>query len=185
MKWIKSYKLFENNEDKAEYIKDIFLELIDDGFEIDFRKYNKEHNLVREPESKYLEVFIKSNDGNKFKISDISEYLYRSIDYMSGFNSVIKYEERKWLSTTIRSTNLKDIESKEVYRVWIYFYKPSNNYHAIWINRYDYKIWNILKADFKTADEAREYIQKTHIGGRGDIIKAVISDEQYWLKERH
>jgi hypothetical protein len=180
MKYIKGYKIFENNEDKAEYIRDIFLELIDDGFEVDIRKRTE-----GDPESKYLEVFIKNNDGNKFKISDISEYLYRSIDYMSGFNSVIKYEERKWLSPTIRATNLKDIESKEVYRVWIYFYRPGDNYHVIWINRDDYKIWDILKADFKTADEAREYIQKTHIGGRNDIIKAVISDEQYWLKERH
>jgi len=180
MKYIKAYKIFENNEDKAEYIEDIFLELIDDGFKVNFKKRTN-----KEPESKYLEIVITNNFDliDKFKLSDISEYLYRSIDYVSGFNSVIKYEERRWHSSTINSNNLKDIENKEVYRVHIDFYKPSNNYHVIWIAKDDPKIWDILKSDFKTADEAREYIQKTHIS-RNDIIKAVISDEQYYFKSK-
>ena len=65
MKYIKAYKIFENNEDKAEYIEDIFLELIDDGFKVNFKKRTN-----KEPESKYLEIVITNNFDliDKFKL---------------------------------------------------------------------------------------------------------------------
>lgn len=172
------FKLNESLESSKDDLECIFLELEDEGFIV---KYGETSD--KDPKSKYCEILIHNNK-EKFRISEVSDVINRSIDYMEDFSSVIKYEERRWLSPIIKSEMLSDIEYKDVYRITITFYKPNDNFHAIWVSKDDRKIWGVLKPDFKTREESIKYIEGAYIS-RNDIVKTFISDEEYWLKEAH
>ena len=163
------FKLNESLESsKEDDLKYIFLELEDEGFIVKYGEISD-----KDPKSKYCEILIHNN-GEKFRISEVSDVINRAIDYMKDFSSVIKYEERKWFSPIIKSEMLYDIEYKDVYRITITFYKPNDNYHVIWVSKDDRKIWGVLKPDFKTREEAIKYIEGTHIS-RNDIVKTSLS----------
>ena len=186
MKHIKSYKLFESKLSVSikDDITDILMELYDsDIYEIGvFKPEDK-----KQPKSflNSIQISISKKDNNKFRIGDISDELLRINDYISdSYKILIKFEERKWLSNRVFIEDLSKVEYKEVYKLYVAIYNTSDTYHAIWVSKDDPKIWNVLKPDFKTKEEAIKYIEKTHIS-RADIVKSFIADEEYWLKIKY
>lgn len=181
MKYIKGYKIFESNNQEVQDIKSIFMELIDDGWNIKIFKPEGKN----EPKSYLDSIQIEIKSYNKFKISDIISELLRLKDYIGdSYQILIKYEERKWLSDRIFINDISEIEDKEVYKVFISLYNTNDTYHAICVNIYDPKVWDVLKPDFKTREEVIEYIRGTYISSN-DVKKSFISDNEYWLKLKH
>jgi hypothetical protein len=176
MKYLKLFKLFESNNLRD--IEDIFLELEDDGWNIKVYK----PDYLNKPKSYLNSIQIEIKSDDKFKISDIAPELLRLKDYIGdSYQYLIKYEERKWLSDIVFIDDLSKIEYKEVYKVFISLYNTNDTYHVIWVNRDDPKVWDVLKPDFKTREEAIKYIEGTHISSNY-VIKSFISDNEYWLK---
>jgi hypothetical protein len=191
MKYLKEYKIFESFSELEssklsikDDITDILMELYDsDIYEIDvFKPEDK-----KQPKSflNSIQISISKKDNTKFRIEDISDELLRINDYISdSYKILIKFEERKWLSNRVFIEDLSKVEYKEVYKLYVAIYNTSDTYHAIWVSKDDLKIWDVLKPDFKTREEAIKYIEKTHIS-RADIVKSFIADEEYWLKIKY
>jgi hypothetical protein len=191
MKHLICYKIFENIESNLEDIKDILIELNDSGiYEIDVSKPNvgTVNNYDKIQPISFLnsiQISISKKDNTKFRIGDISDELLRIKDYISdSYKILIKFEERKWLSNRVFIEDLSKIEYKEAHKIYVDIYNTTNTYHVIWISKDDPKMWNVLKPDFKTREEAIKYIEGTHIS-RADIVKSFISDEEYWLKIKY
>lgn len=185
MKYLKLFKIFESNSYIYD-IKEIFIQLVDDGYDIKVFTPEKTPVSLRDNPKSYLDsiqIEIKSDD--KFKISDISSELLRLKDYIGdSYKYLIKYETRKWLSEKDFIDDLSKIEYKEVYKVFISLYNTNDTYHAIWVNNDDPRVWNVLKSDFTTREEAIDYIKGTHISSN-HVTKSSISDNEYWLKLTH
>jgi len=192
MKHIVSYKLFESSENKIiNDIEDILIELKDsDIYKIDVFKPNvgTVNNYDRiQPKSflNSIQISISKKDNTEFRIGDISEELLRIKDYVSdSYKILIKFEERKWLSDSVFIEDLSKVEYKEVHKIYVAIYNTTNTYHAIWVSKDDPKIWNVLKPDFKTREEAIKYIKGTYVSS-ADIVKSFISDEDYWSKIKY
>jgi hypothetical protein len=185
MKHIKTYKLFESKLSSIkDDITDILMELYDsDIYEIDvFRPEDKKH-----PSSflNSIQISISKKDNTRFRIGDISDELLRIRDYISdSYKILIKFEERRFLSDRVFIEDLSKVEYKEVHKIYVAIYNTTDTYHAIWVSKDDPKIWNVLKPDFKTREEAIKYIEETYLS-RADIVKSFISDEEYWLKIKY
>jgi len=190
MKYLKEYKIFESSELESlklsikDDITDILMELYDsDIYEIDvFKPEDK-----KQPKSflNSIQISISKKDNTKFRIGDISDELLRIKDYISdSYKILIKFEERKWLSNRVFIEDLSKVEYKEFYKLYVAIYNTSDTYHAIWVSKDDNKVWDVLKPDFKTREEAIKYIEGTYVSGE-DIVKSFISDEEYWLKIKY
>jgi hypothetical protein len=191
MKHLMHYKLFESYAVNLEDIKDILIELNDsDIYEIDVFKPNvgAVNNYDKKQPKSFLnstQISISKKDNTKFRIGDISDELLRIKDYISdSYKILIKFEERKWLSDRVFIEDLSKVEYKEVYKLYVAIYNTTDTYHAIWVSKDDPKIWNVLKPDFKTKEEAIKYIEGTYVS-RADIVKSFISDKEYWLKIKY
>jgi hypothetical protein len=191
MNYIKTYKLFESSESIKDDIEDILIELNDsDIYEIDVFKPNvgTVNNYDKKQPISFLnsiQISISKKDNTKFRIGDISDELLRIKDYISdSYKILIKFEERKWLSDRVFIEDLSKVEYKEVYKLYVAIYNTTDTYHAIWVSKDDPTIWNVLKPDFKTREEAIKYIEGTYVS-REDIVKSFISDEEYWLKIKY
>lgn len=193
MKHLKAFKIFESNSYIYD-IKEIFIQLVDDGYDVKVFTPEKTPVSLRDNPKSYLDsiqIVVTAPDSSKgflpdkFKISDISSELLRLKDYIGdSYKYLIKYETRKWLSEKDFIDDLSKIEYKEVYKVFIYLYNTNDTYHAIWVNNDDPKVWNVLKPDFTTREKAIDYIKGTHISSN-HITKSFISDNEYWLKLTH
>lgn len=179
MKYLKLFKIFESNS--IEEIENIFLQLQDDGYNIKIYK----PDYLNQPRSYLDSIQIEIKSDDKFKILDISSELLRLNDYIvNSYQYLIKYESRKWLSKKVFIDDLSKIEDEEVYKVFISLYNTNDTYHAIWVNNDDPRVWNVLKPDFTTREEAIDYIKGTHISSN-HVTKSFISDNEYWLKLTH
>ena len=180
MKYLKLFKIFESNSYIYD-IKEIFIQLVDDGYDIKVYK----PDYLNKPKSYLNSIQIEIKSDDKFKISDISSELLRLKDYIGdSYKYLIKYETRKWLSEKDFIDDLSKIEYKEVYKVFISLYNTNDTYHAIWVNNDDPRVWNVLKPDFTKREEAIDYIKGTHISSNY-VKKSFISDNEYWLKLTH
>lgn len=85
MKYLKTYKLFESSsEDIIRFLRDIFVELEDIGFEINFFAKNRHNGSDIDP---FIEIHIedkRKSYGRKtgFKIEDIYENISTAVNYM-------------------------------------------------------------------------------------------------------
>ena len=78
MKYLRGYKLFESlSTDEKEDIKDILLELEDDGFSIEFD--TREVGYLSYPHNYY---YVTIERKIEFKYSDVSEVIERLKDYL-------------------------------------------------------------------------------------------------------
>ncbi len=75
MKYLKTYKLFENvsNSDLELDVKDMLLELRDSGYQVD---------VDMRPQGVDMFCVEVSNDDNLFQWSDVREYFERTKDYI-------------------------------------------------------------------------------------------------------
>ena len=123
MKHLKTYKIFEstfNDSQIKEYLNDVFLELTDDGYEVDIEGMFI-RDEVREEQTGY-KINIK---GGKSKISDIILPLDHVIGYLSDTLG------RYWIDifrglNFIRMENIDELENYKKYN--------SNNFEEIVIN---------------------------------------------------
>ena len=105
MKWIKTYKIFESTElNIKEDIKDIFLELEDEGFDVDVATGLTTLGAYRSalpPSLNHLypkEVTIKSGSNigiNTFLLEDVYEYILTCKSYLKEMGFFID-EIRGW-----------------------------------------------------------------------------------------
>lgn len=181
LRHLKDWKLFESKNGYIEDISDIFLELQDDGYNI--KTFKPE---VRNKPKSYLESIQVEINKDRFRISDISSELIRLDDYVGdSYKIIIKYVESKfWLIGSLTIDELDKVKDKEFSKVFISLYNTNDAYHAIWINKDDPRVWDVLKPDFTTREEAIEYIKRTHIGS-DHVTKSFISDNEYWLKLKY
>lgn len=105
MKHIKAYKLFESSYEHIEeikYLKDIFQELEDKGFDIKIGHnlhYNTNNAIHRLYPGKIplkkdnIINIIGKNENKLFKASDISDYVLSAIDYMTAEGYVLLEHE--------------------------------------------------------------------------------------------
>lgn len=84
MKHLKTYQIFESTDEIKSYIKNVFLELEDIGYEIEFRPTLSTTSIINH-RKKYV-LIIKKKDG--FVIPEIVDPLEHAISYMSdvGFD---------------------------------------------------------------------------------------------------
>ena len=124
MKHLKTYKIFEstfNDSQIKEYLNDVFLELTDDGYEVDIEGMFI-RDEVREEQTGY-KINIK---GGKSKISDIILPLDHAIEYILDTCC-----NRYWIDifsgfNFIRIKNIDELENYKKYN--------SNNFEEIVIN---------------------------------------------------
>ena len=123
MKHLKTYKIFEstfNDSQIKEYLNDVFLELTDDGYEVDIEGMFI-RDEVREEQTGY-KINIK---GGKSKISDIILPLDHVIGYLSDTLGIYWIDIFRGLNF-IRMENIDELENYKKYN--------SNNFEEIVIN---------------------------------------------------
>ena len=90
MKYIKPYRIFEA-DDNFQTVKDICLDLEDDGYSIDIKKKDGKSNI-------YI-LTIQKDDDSVFKVSDIDSTLVRIGDYLGEdlmflYHNGVSYDQK-------------------------------------------------------------------------------------------
>lgn len=128
MKYIKGYKIFESNgfsiEEVTNHIKDMLLDLEDDGFSVNVSKY---HNRTDSP---IINICIRPNSSSTFtdpffptfnsnRILIFTDRIKNYFD-MEGIKYDIQYQWRfiKDERSVLSSTNLDELPS-EIQIMWI------------------------------------------------------------------
>ena len=114
MKHVSTYKLFESSDNNPEIIsniKDILLELSDEGYTTIILTPTKLANKV---------IGISIRKLSPFKLSDISEVIYRIEDYLGE-----EYKADVGVVTSVPIFNQETFElaDKEIWNIEIYFNK--------------------------------------------------------------
>lgn len=123
MRYLKKWNLFEsihNDSEIRNYLNDVFLELTDDGYEVDIEGMFI-RDEVREEQTGY-KINIK---GGKSKISDVISQIDHAIEYL------LDICDRYWIDifrgfNFTRIENIDELEKYELYN--------SNRFEEIVIN---------------------------------------------------
>jgi hypothetical protein len=125
MKYLKTYKIFETigysdlTDDIWEDIKDILIELHDDGFFIsqDIFDVKKVGNKLCED---VIEIIIDKESKEGFSFKEIEEYTSRLIDYMSDWKWSLfyfdKYDYVEFESSDVLKNNLSTEAERMLYK---------------------------------------------------------------------
>jgi len=127
MKYLLKYKIFESTKDDEVigYINDIFQDIADEklGFKIDVHR-SSTSTAVNIRKVKWVRRDGRSlfSDHSKFKWSDVSEFILRTINYLKGEGERIKFIEFP-TDTDILEYEVEDLDNidpnTEVYSIKI------------------------------------------------------------------
>jgi hypothetical protein len=104
MKYLNTYKLFESYDESEQWLKEIFLELEDEGYNISIKNSKANfHSSIAMCRTYNVTIDVyKSKSGRKsFKLSDIFEYILTAESYM---------EDDGWYVNELRFRSLRPIK---------------------------------------------------------------------------
>ena len=95
MKYLIKYKLFESNISVIDTLCDITLDIQDDGYVVSISDNEEAHKSLPNSYSKSITCYImgenfSSHNIDKSKILNLTDTVYRMIDYMSGWKFFIR-----------------------------------------------------------------------------------------------
>lgn len=198
MKYLKKYKIFESIDSIAEDLEDIFLELKDDGNDIQINKYSSRYS------SDIGITFIPNKNNKKAEIFFNSEELKRAYSYLQSNGYTAYY-------LTIIGTDGDLLVCKpssyfddptiwkldfggdfyldyQVKKIEVEFHKPlANKWYVIWESGHDendeYE-WDNVGGPM-SREEANELVVRVRDQNRGEPGRfSLISDLGYWNKQR-
>jgi len=122
MRYLKSYKIFESSDESEQWLKDIFLELEDEGYNINIKNSKGNFHSSAAMCSTY-DVTISREKS--FKLPDIFEIILTSESYMKDdgwYVNRVRFRSihNKWFSLDKRDINkLRDINilRKEIHEI--------------------------------------------------------------------
>lgn len=122
MRYLKSYKIFESSDESEQWLKDIFLELEDEGYNINIKNSKGNFHSSAAMCSTY-DVTISREKS--FKLPDIFEIILTAESYMKDdgwYVNRVRFRSihNKWFSLDERDINkLRDINilRKEIHEI--------------------------------------------------------------------
>lgn len=122
MRYLKSYKIFESSDESEQWLKDIFLELEDEGYNINIKNSKGNFHSSAAMCSTY-DVTISRDKS--FKLPDIFEIILTAESYMKDdgwYVNRVRFRSihNKWFSLDKRDINkLRDINilRKEIHEI--------------------------------------------------------------------
>jgi hypothetical protein len=122
MRYLKSYKIFESSDESEQWLKDIFLELEDEGYNINIKNSKGNFHSSAAMCSTY-DVTISREKS--FKLPDIFEIILTAESYMKDdgwYVNRVRFRSihNKWFSLDKRDINkLRDINilRKEIHEI--------------------------------------------------------------------
>lgn len=199
MKYLKKYKIFESIDSIAEDLKDIFLELKDDGNDIEINKFKDDDigiSFTPNKNNKKAEVFFKSEELKRaYSYLQSNGYTVYYLTIIGGSNDsdgelLVNKPSSHFDDPTIWKLDFGGsfYLDYQVKRIQIEFHKPlSNKWYVIWESGHDendeYE-WDLVSGSV-SKEEADSILVRVRNQNKGELGRfRLISDLNYWKKER-